>query len=350
MLKQIKIENKFIGKNQPVFIIAEAGVNFNGDLGIAKRLIDEAATAGADAVKFQTFKAELLVTDSAPQADYQAKNIGKTESQSAMLKRLELPRQWHAELMDYCRQKKIIFLSAPFSEDDADFLESINVPAFKIPSGEINNFPYLENLAKKGKPIILATGMSSLEEVKSALKIFDKAGNHNVVVLHCTSNYPASPRSLNLRAIPTLQTETGGLVGYSDHSVGYIADIAAAALGACVIEKHFTLDKNMEGPDHKASLNPKELRAMVKAVREAELMLGSSEKKITSEELSTRNVARKSVISKRKIARGAIISKDDLIIKRPGNGIPPTRLNDVVGKKARINIAVDTLIMEEDLI
>lgn len=344
MAKKIKIANKFIGVSQPVFIIAEAGVNHNGDLNLAKKLIEAAKKAGADAVKFQTFTAELLVTKAAEQAAYQSKNIGKVESQYAMLKRLELSEQAHYLLRDYCKKKNIIFLSTPFSEPDADFLEALGVPAYKISSGDLTSLPFLEQVAKKSKPIIISSGMASLAEIRAAVKVIKKAGNQALAILHCTANYPAAPASLNLRALKTIQAEFDALVGYSDHSQGSMASILAVALGACVIEKHFTLDKNMAGPDHKASLNPDELEKFVKAIREAEIMLGSFEKKCQPEEASSKISGRKSLVAKRDILAGAIITSDDLIIKRPGTGISPAEFKAVIGRVAKINILKDKTI------
>lgn len=348
MVRKINIGGKFIGYNQPVFIIAEVGVNHNGNLELAKKLIDAAAKAGADAVKFQTFKSELLVTLDAFQADYQVRNTGKKESQFAMLKRLELPRVWYPGLQNYAKLKGIIFLSAPFTEDDADFLESINIPAFKIPSGEITNIPYLRHVAKKGKPMVVSTGMANLQEVEEVVKVIRSAGNQNIVVLHCTSNYPASPDSLNLLAINTLQKKLGLPIGYSDHSVGQMAGVAAVALGAVLIEKHFTLDKNMEGPDHKASMNPQELKAMVQAVRDTTLMLGNGGKKPVAQEKSTAEVARKSVVAARDIVKGEIISAADLTARRPGTGLPPGKTYSIIGKVAKTNIIQGALIKESD--
>lgn len=352
--KIISIAGKKVGYGQPVFIIAEAGVNHNGDLELAKKLVDVAAEAGADAVKFQTFTAELLVTGTAEQAEYQSRNIGKTESQHDMLKRLELRSEYHPILIDYCKQKGIIFLSTPFAEANADFLETLNIAAYKIPSGEINNIPYLRHIAKKGKPMIISTGMADLAETKRAVAEVKAHGATDVIVLHSTSNYPPSNASLNLHVITTLQHELESEnipIGYSDNgSKGIIAEVAAVALGACVIEKHYTLDKNMEGPDHKASLDPAELKAMIQAVRDTEVMLGSFEKKCTPEEIAIKAIARKSIISKNAIAAGSEIGLENLIMKRPGYGIPPTEIDNVVGKKAARDIPVDTLIELTDLV
>lgn len=345
--ERIKINNKFIGKNSQVFIIAEAGVNHNGKIGLAKKLIDVAVKCGADAVKFQTFTAELLVTRTAEQAAYQSKNIGKTETQYKMLKRLELSEQDHYVLRDYCKEKNIIFLSTPFSEKDVDFLEIVGVPAYKISSGDLTALPLLRHVAKKRKPMIISSGMSTLEEIRAAIKTIKKEGSRDLVILHCTSNYPADPANLNLRAIKTIKEEFGALVGYSDHSEGNLASLLAVALGACVIEKHFTFDKAMAGPDHKASLNPAELENFVKSIRQAEVMLGSSEKKCSLEEENSKISGRKSIVAASDIPAGAAITKDDLIMKRPGSGISPAEIKEVIGKSAKMNILKDTIITWE---
>lgn len=347
MATNIKIGNRLIGENRPVFIIAEAGVNHNGDIRLAKKLIDAAAAAGADAVKFQTFTPELLVTKTAEPAEYQSKNIGKAETQFQMLKRLELSRPNHFILRDYCEKKKIIFLSTPFSEPDADFLEKLKAPAFKVSSGDFNNLPFLRHLAKKGKPLIVSSGMSTLPEVRAAVKAIKQTGNNKIIVLHCTSTYPAAPADLNLRAIKTIRDELKVSVGYSDHSEGSMASILAVALGACLIEKHFTLDKNMAGPDHKASLNPEELKSFVKSVRQAEVMLGSFEKKCSPQEANSRLSGRKSIVANRAIPAGAIITRSDLIMKRPGFGLSPAAIGKVVGKIAKKNIKNDIIITWE---
>ena len=284
------------------------------------------------------------MTKRAEQAAYQSKNIGKVEPQYKMLKRLKLSRKAHYTLRDYCKKKKIIFLSTPFSEPDADFLETVGVPAFKTSSGDIDNLPFLKHLAKKGRPMIVSAGTSSLGEIKTAVKTIKKAGNKDLIILHCTSNYPADAASLNLRALKTLQAEFDGLVGYSDHSEGSMASLLAVALGACVIEKHFTLDKNMAGPDHKASLNPAELKKFVKAIREAEIMLGSSEKKCVPEEADAKALGRKSIVAKRDILAGSVINANDLIMKRPGSGLPALELEKVIGRTAKQDIKNDTII------
>lgn len=346
--KTLKIGDRLIGYDRPVFIIAEAGVNHNGDVNLAKKLIDAAVFAGADAVKFQTFQASTLVSEGAKICGYQKNNIGKEESQYDMLRRLELPREHHKDLKDYCEMKGIVFLSTPFTEEDADFLEGLGIEAYKIPSGEITNLPYLEHIAKKGKPIVISTGMSSLDEVRQAKQAIELSGNNNLVFLHCTSDYPAKPRNLNLRAIRTMQTELGTLVGYSDHSEGYVADIAAVALGVCMIEKHFTLDRIMPGPDHKASLEPEEFKEMVGFIRKAEEMLGDYEKQCTPDELEVKKAVRKSIFAQNDIPVGREIAKKDLVAKRPGIGISPSELKNILGKKAKKDIKAGSIIQKED--
>jgi len=348
-LPEIKIGNKTIDNNSPCFMIAEAGVNHNGDLEIAKKLIDVAADAGVDAVKFQTFKAEKLVTKDADQAEYQKKNIGKQETQFEMLKRLELKEEYHQILKEYAEKKGLIFLSTPFDEDSIDFLDELGVVAFKAGSGEVNNIPYLVKMAKKNKPIILATGMSTMEDVKEAYESMKSQGNNNIVILHCTTNYPTPYEEVNLRAMETMRKELECLVGYSDHTEGIVVPLVAASMGAVVIEKHFTLDRNMEGPDHKASLEPKELKEMVKQIRLVEIIRGSEEKKSTDSEKRIEVVAKKSLVAKQDIAKGTVITSDMIIIKRPGTGIPPQDISKVLGKIAKKNIAKDKLILWNDL-
>lgn len=345
----IQIVDREVGVGKPVFIIAEAGVNHNGDIAIAKKLVDAAKAAGADAIKFQTFTADSLVTNDAKQATYQAKNIGKEESQYAMLKRLELPTAAFKELAHYAKKQNIIFLSTPFSEEDADILEDI-VPAYKIPSGEINNLPYLEYIAKKKKPMIVSSGMANMQEVKEAIHIIRHADNNQIIVLHSTSNYPPSDISLNLKVITTMRKELDVPIGYSDNGHGTLdgngslAPIVATAIGACVLEKHFTLDKKLPGPDHKASLNPEELQAMVQAVRRTSVILGSSKKECTEEEKPIRDVIRKSLVATRDICVGENITRDMITTKRPGTGLPPTMLVTIVDKKAKLAVSAGQML------
>lgn len=338
----IRIGARTIGPGHPAFIIAEAGVNHNGDPKLARELVDAAADAGADAVKFQTFTPEELVSESAPQAEYQVANTGKEESQLSMLQRLVLPHEEHVALKAYAESKGLIFLSTPFSIPDADFLETLGVVAYKVPSGEITNTPFLEAIAKKGKPVILSTGMATLEEVREALETLRANGASDIAVLHCTSMYPTPPEFINLRAMNTLQKEFSLPTGLSDHSEHEAVAVAAVALGACIIEKHYTLSRDLPGPDHKASLEPKELKEMVAAVREVEAALGSPEKRPVGGELDTAAVARKSVVARKAIKSGAVISAEDVYIVRPGTGIPPRELPHVVGKTAKADIAQGT--------
>ena len=303
------------------FIIAEAGVNHNGNMNTAIKLIDMAKKAGADAIKFQTFKSERLVTRSTPKAKYQKANTGSGESQLEMLKRLELTSDNFKRLFSYCRKKNIIFMSTPFDEKSADMLDRLGMGIFKIPSGEITNKPLIQHIAGKNKPVIFSTGMSYLSEVEKAVRwiyeIWNKSGfNQQLTLLHCVSNYPAHAADINLYAMNTLKAAFGLSVGYSDHTLGIEIPIAAVAIGAKVIEKHFTLDKNMKGPDHKASLEPDELKAMVKAIRNVEKAMGDGIKRPTEKEDETRIIARRSLVAKRDIKKGDVINSGDIIIKR----------------------------------
>lgn len=345
----IRIGPRSIGFGQPVFIIAEAGVNHNGDLHLAKKLVDVAAEAGADAVKFQTYRAEELVSVSAPKARYQAETTGADESQMEMIKRLELSVDAHLELNEYCKSQEIMFLSTPFDRQSADLLESLNVLAYKVPSGEITNWPFLEHIASKHKPIILSTGMSYLSEVEGAIGVLQSAGCSELAVLHCTSSYPASAANSNLRAMHTLAEAFQVPIGLSDHTLGIEISLAAVALGGCIIEKHFTLDKWLPGPDHQASLEPNELRALVSAIRNVEAARGDGIKRPSPTEEDVRNVARRSILAQQVIPKGARIARDMLMFKRPGTGIPPSKLSTVVGRRAARTIAVGTLIQFEDL-
>ena len=339
-MKILKISNKFIGEKQPIFIIAEAGVNHNGRLKQAKKLVDIASEAGADAVKFQTFKAENLVTANLELADYVKKNIGKNLGQQEMIKSLELSYNDFRTLKNYCDKKEIIFLSTPHSFDAIDFLEDL-VPTYKFGSGDITNIPALKHAAKKGKPIILSTGMSTLNEINDAITAIKSEGNDQIVALHCTTNYPCPLDEVNLRAMITMQRKLDCLIGYSDHTTVITTSIIAAALGAVVIEKHFTIDKNLPGPDHKASLEPKELLHMIKEIRNAEKILGSYDKKPVMSEKKIMNLVRKSIVAKKNIEKGSIITDDMIIIKRPGTGLKPVDIYKVVGRKAKRNIVKD---------
>jgi len=342
MLDNIIIANKIIGKKQKVFIIAEAGVNHNGNINLAKKLIDAAKIAGVDAVKFQTFKSENLVIKNTKMTDYQKKNVGKKESQLKMLKKLELNYEDFIKLKKYCNKKKIIFLSTPHSKDAIDFLEPL-VSAYKIGSGDLTNLPFLKKIAKTKKPIVLSTGMANLKEVREAINVILPI-NKKLILLHCTTNYPCPLKEVNLRAMLTLKKEFNLPVGYSDHTLGIMVPIMAVALGARILEKHFTLDKNLPGPDHKASLNPKELEEMVMAVRDTEDALGSDKKIPTENERNVKKFVRKSIVAKIDIPKGNVIKKNMLTIKRPGIGISPKQINKIIGCVTKKNIRKDTLI------
>lgn len=331
-----------------VLIIAEAGVNHNGDIALAKRLVDAAADAGADLVKFQTFNADRLATANAAKAEYQIRTTNEVETQHAMLRRLELTPAMHLELQAYCakKKKKIGFFSTGFDIESVDYLRSIGLERFKIPSGEITNLPYLRHVGALGGEIILSTGMASLEEVAAAVGVIEAAGTDRarLVVLHCTTEYPTPMRDANLRAMQTIHRELGVRVGYSDHTVGIEASVAAVALGAVVIEKHFTLDRNLPGPDHQASLEPKELKALVKAVRNIEIALGDGIKRLTESEAKNKPIARKSIVASRDIAAGELFGEHNLTAKRPGMGLSPMRWDDVIGRRASRNYTADELI------
>jgi len=324
-------------------IIAEAGVNHNGNLETAKKLIEVAKECGADIVKFQTGKLDLVVSKYAPMADYQKENIGKEESQKDMLRKLLLKFEDFIELSDYCKQVGIKFLSTPFDIESIHFLNSIQ-DVWKVPSGEITNYPYLVEIGKTKKKVILSTGMSDLQEIHEAINVLTKNGTRDIILLHCTTEYPTPISEVNLNVLETLKNEFGYPVGYSDHTQGIEVDLAAVALGATVIEKHFTLDKNMVGPDHKASLEPNELKAMVEGIRKIELAKGSNIKVPTKSELKNRIVARKSIVAAKKIVMGNVFTEKNLTTKRPGNGVSPMRWNEVIGQKAKRDFEEDELI------
>ncbi|MGD0516141.1 MAG: N-acetylneuraminate synthase [Thermoguttaceae bacterium] len=349
MVKIIEIGGKKVGLDQPCFIIAEAGVNHNGDLDMALQLVEAARAVGADAVKFQTFRAEKLASALAVKASYQVETTGAAESQLQMLKRLELSPQSHSDLIAHCRGQGIIFLSSPFDEESADFLETLQVPAFKIPSGEIVNIPFLSQVARKGKPIILSTGMATLGEVETAVNTIREAGNPGLVLLHCVSNYPAAPADVNLRAMQTMAKAFQVPVGYSDHVLGNEVAFAAVAMGACVVEKHFTLDRNLPGPDHRASLEPDELTALVQGIRTVEKALGDGCKRPAASEADTAAAARKSLVAAKDILAGTVLSLDMIAVKRPGTGLPPSMSDFVLGRKLRRNVAKNSLLTLDDL-
>jgi N,N'-diacetyllegionaminate synthase len=339
-----------IGSGCGCFVIAEAGVNHNGDIALARQLIDVAAKAGAHAVKFQSFKTDRLVTKSAPTADYQKRNTGSSESQENMLRRLELSDEAHRELQEYSRTKNILFLSTPFDTQSADLLDSLKMPAFKISSGEVTNLPFLRYIAQKRKPVILSTGMATLGEVETALQALKDGGNPPVALLHCVSNYPAQAADTNLRAMRTIEQAFGVTVGYSDHTLGIAVPLAAVALGACIIEKHFTLDRSLPGPDHAASAEPAELEALVKGIQSVQSALGHGRKEPAASEASTAAVARRSIVAGRDIPENCVLDRDALALLRPGNGLPPAMLEFVIGRRARKAIKSGELIALDMLI
>lgn len=325
------------------FIIAEAGVNHNGDINIAQKLVDAACEAGADAIKFQTFKAENLVTKDAPKAEYQKKSTG-VGNQYEMLKKLELSYEEHAILKKYCEEKGIMFISTPFDFESVDLLEELNIPLYKISSGDLTNIPLLRYIAKLNKPMIVSTGMANLGEVETAVEAIKSFGNDRISLLHCTSNYPTKYEDVNLNAITTLKNAFKLSVGYSDHTVGIEVPIAAVAMGAEIIEKHFTLDKEMEGPDHKASLNSEELKDMVEGIRNIEKAFGDGIKKCNDSEKNTKKIARRSIVASKLISKGEVITYNNITFMRPSNGISPHLADFVIGKVAVCDICPEELI------
>ncbi len=333
---------KWIGDGAPCFLIAEAGVNHNGERERALALIDIAAEAGADAVKFQTFSADRLATREAPKAGYQIETTGAEESQYEMLRKLELTIDDHRALMARCADRGIIFLSTPFDEEAADLLAELGVVAFKTPSGELTNTPYLRHVASFGKPMIVSTGMATIGECEAAVDAIAESGNPPLALLHCVSNYPATAETINLRAMATLGRAFRVPVGFSDHSVGIEIALASVALGAAVLEKHYTQDRALPGPDHRASLEPTELRALVHGLREVHASLGDGRKRPNAAEAPTASVARKSLVSKRAIEAGTVLTIADVTAKRPGAGIPIAMRDIVVGRTARVAIPAGT--------
>ncbi|MFO7616672.1 MAG: N-acetylneuraminate synthase [Bacteroidales bacterium] len=331
---------------EPVLIIAEAGVNHNGDPLLARRMVEAAAQCGADIVKFQTFKTENLVTPDAPKAAYQEANTGISGSQYDMLKKLELSEKEHIELIDLCRQHRIGFLSTPFDPDSADLLNRLGVNQFKVGSGDLTNIPLIRQLAGYGKPLILSTGMATMREIARVLEVIGQAGlpRHLVTLLHASTEYPAPYSGVNLRAMLTMKRRFGVCVGYSDHTQGIEVPVAAVALGAQVIEKHFTLNRNLEGPDHKASLEPDELAAMVRAIRNVEASLGSGRKNPTPGEKMNMRAARKSIVAACDIREGELLSEANLTVKRPGTGIPALEWDRIIGTFAARDYRKDELI------
>ena len=324
-----------------ILIIAEAGVNHNGSLERAKEMALAAKKAGADIVKYQTAVPEQVVSRFAEKADYQKQQTGSEESQLEMIKKIHFGFEEHRQLKEYCDEIGIRYLSTPFDLDSIDFLATLDMPVWKIPSGEITNLPYLEKVAALKKPLILSTGMSMLSEIEDALAVLEENGCEDVTLLHCNTEYPTPMEDVNLLAMRELEEQFALPVGFSDHTLGIEADIAAAALGACVIEKHFTLDKTLEGPDHQASLEPDELEAMVRAIRNIEKALGTGEKHVTPSEAKNRPIARKSIVAKRAIKKGEVFTAENLTTKRPGDGVSPMRWYDVLGKEASRDFAED---------
>ena len=344
MVKAINVAGRMVGPGHPCFIIAEAGVNHNGEIEKALQLVEVAAKAGADAVKFQTFRAENLAIPEAPKAEYQTLVTGETESQLDMLRRLELPPHAYRELEKYCRQQNILFMSAPFEEESADLLEDLGLPVFKIPSGEVTNLPFLAHVARKSKPLILSTGMATLEEVRAAVDTIKETGDREIILLHCVSNYPVDPADANLRAMHILGSAFGVPVGYSDHTLGIEVPLAAVALGACVIEKHMTLDLSLPGPDHQASLDPQEVAEMVRGIRVVEAALGHGRKQPAACEASIAAVVRKSLVASRAIPVGSVLTEDMVSIKRPGTGLPPGMRSRVLGRRVTRDVKEGTLL------
>lgn len=338
-------------KPSRVTIIAEAGVNHNGSMENAFRLIDTAAIAGVDYIKFQTFKADKLVSVSAKKADYQIQNTGDSaESQLDMLRKLELSKEQHEQLIAYCKEKKVQFFSTAFDLESLEFLYEVGLQVVKIPSGEITNLPYLRKAASHFKRIIISTGMATISEIKDAVNVFTERGINleNITILHCNTEYPTPMEDVNLKAMLHIHREFGTNIGYSDHTLGIEVPIAAVALGATVIEKHFTLDKNMSGPDHKASLEPEELKAMVAAIRNVETALsGSGIKEISSSEQKNISIARKSIVAIKKIHKGEVFSCENIGVKRPGTGVTPMKWDEVIGQRALKNFEKDDLITIE---
>ena len=331
-----------IFKNKNVFIIAEIGVNHNGSVELAKKMIKSAGECGVDAVKFQTFNSEDLVTENAETAGYQEKNTNEN-SQLKMLKKLELTFDDFKELKDYALKNGVIFISSPFDVKSVDLLEILDVPLYKLGSGELNNFELIDHVQKTNKPIIISTGMATLDEIKETYDFIEN--KDNLIILHCITGYPTSFEEANLNFIKTLKLEFDVPIGFSDHSPGIELPIAAVALGACVVEKHFTLDKNLEGPDHKASLNPKEFKAMVDAIRNVEVAMGDGIRKFSDNELEIKKVARKSIVLNPDVKKGTKLQREMLSIKRPGTGIPPKFINDVIGKETIEDLKSGTIIL-----
>ena len=337
-----------IGPGHPCFVIAEAGVNHNGDVNMAHHLIDAAAKAKVDAIKFQTFEPEKLAAPEAPKAEYQVKNMSEEGNQLEMLRKLVLPKSAYPELMRHAAEKGVMFLSTPFDEDSADFLEEVKVPAFKISSGDLTNHPFLAHVARKGRPMLLSTGMSSLQEVEAAVSTVNSAGNPPLILFHCVTNYPTDPVDCNLRAMETMRLRFGVPVGWSDHTVGIDISLASVALGADTLEKHFTLDRTLPGPDHVASLEPSELVELVQAIRRVESALGDGRKEPKECEIAIAPVARKSLHWKNDLTGGTTVDATDIAALRPASGISPAKLELYVGRKIVRDVWRGRMVSEQD--
>jgi N,N'-diacetyllegionaminate synthase len=337
-MKWIEVAGREIGPDRPCFIIAEAGVNHNGDVDLAKRLVDAAQNAGADAVKFQTWITEKLVAPDAPMAEYQKQNLGTAQTQFEMLKSLELSQQQFREIKAHADNRGILFFSTPDEEDSCDFLIELGVPLLKIGSAEVTNLPYLRHVAMKRKPVILSTGMSTLSEVEAAVRVFESAGNSQLILLHCVSSYPADPADCNLRAVETMSQAFDCPTGFSDHTLGVHVAVAAVARGSCVIEKHLTLDQSLPGPDHRASLEPQEFAAMVSAIRSVESALGNGVKRPTAAELATKKVVQKTIVARRDIKAGGTVNEADVSLRRTSGGLEAAYLPFVLGRRADCDV------------
>jgi len=338
-----------IGPGSPCFVIAEVGVNHNGRLDLALKSIDVAKAAGADAVKFQTFRAERLVTRSAPTARYQTENLGVVKSQFEMLKELELSDADHERVVDHCRASGIQFMSTPFDEDSATLLHGLGMELFKVPSGELTNLPLLRHIAAFGRPMVISTGMSTLGDVEAAVNAVEAVGSPGMVLLHCVSNYPAAAADVNLRAMLSMRAAFGLAVGYSDHTLGIEVGLASVALGACVLEKHFTLDKTLPGPDHRASAEPEELQRLITGVRTVELALGAGRKAPCQSELDTAKAARKSLVAAADLPAGTCLTEELIAIRRPGTGLPPAMKPYLISRTLRVSVAAGDLLRLEDV-
>ena len=348
-MNEIKIGDRTIGPNAPCFVIAEAGVNHNGSVEMAEQLIVEAKRAGADCVKFQTFKAEQVITQDAPKADYQLKTTDPAESQIDMLRKLELNFDAYKTLIELCAKEDIVFFSTPYNRDDVDFLDELGAPAFKMASIHVAEPAFLRYAASKGKPLIVSTGMATLAEVDEAVRTLREAGNEQFVLLQCTTNYPSRPEDANLLTIPTMRDAFDALVGYSDHTQSETACLVSIGLGACVIEKHFSLDKSLPGPDQSSSADPAEFAQLMVHIREAEAVLGSPQKGPMAVERVNARGMRRSIVAKQDIAAGATLTEEMLAFKRPGTGLRPALLDEIVGKRTRRALPGDTLLNWSDL-